>query len=111
MAWSETKSAAPVDLSPEYFLKKESNWESAYPGIEGWVEVLRGNHYNLVGEYVIDECRTLYRFELDESYRDEAMVYASHFVNVTISDKSKEPKLATVIETSADKCPTCRKPL
>lgn len=111
MAWSSAKSADPVDLSPEFFLKKESNWESAYPGVEGWVAALREDHYDLFGEYMLDEHRTLYRFELDESYRDETMKYASHFVNVIVSDKAKTPKLATVIDKPVERCPTCCKPI
>ena len=108
MAWASTKSAAQVDLSPEFFLKKESTWCSAYPEIKGWEDALREDHYTLVGKCEL-EGETLYRFEFDEAYRDEVYKYAAHFVNVLINEKAQEPKLPPVIEV--DKCPTCFKPL
>lgn len=74
-------------------IKKESFWNSGYPGSEDrWTADLKKNHYDLIGEYVIDEKKVLLRFELDEDRRADIREEAPSFVNVEIlvAEKKKE---------------------
>ena len=109
MAWSKEQSSVPADLSPVDILKKESNYASAYPELQPWIDSLRDCRYNLTGEYDIDENNTLYRYELDEEFREGLTKGSSHFVNVTISRKAKPAELGTA--QLVEKCPTCCKPI
>ncbi len=86
MAWSSHEPKKVPELPLEQLLRKESNWFSAAKELDTWMaDMTAGGYYSLYGEYVIDEDRTLYRFELDETKRHELIVNTSHWVNVVLS--------------------------
>ena len=97
--------AGPV-MTPEQYKMRENIYESVYPIDGHWMYGLPESGYSKIGEYAIDDDRTLYRFELDESKRkDSERFVLEHFVGVIITKKAKPAVMGMVYETR--KCPTC----
>lgn len=81
MGWSYEK---PKEVDPAT-IRTESNWTSDYPDSQDtWLEAM-SPYYELVGEYEIDEMRTLYRYEIVESRKSELEPWSPKFHNVVIS--------------------------
>lgn len=87
MAWSSNESDDTV-LPLDQLLKLESSWNGAAREHDVWHHDMTGWGYRLVGEYEMDEDRTLYRYELDEDRRPGLRLNASHWMNVVLSKKA-----------------------
>lgn len=85
MPWAEAKPEIVVPLVNPVI--KETIWFSSYPdSLERWTKDFTKGRYTLVGEYTVDATKTLYRFEIDEEYRNDIPTLSAHFQNVLIEN-------------------------
>lgn len=72
-------------------LLKETLWIDTYPeSLERWIKDFAKGKYELTGEYEVNSTSTLYRFELNEDYREGVLLGSSHFHNVLITKYSEK---------------------
>ena len=87
MGWSHAEEK-PKEFDASLY-KDEGHWNSSYPNsLEQWIKDFKP-HYELVGEYVVDESHSLYRFQRDESLKHELSPYSPRFYNVLITCTKK----------------------
>ena len=122
MAWSheETKAEVPTKkiYTTEELLKTERHWVSNYNDPNRWITDFKEVHYTLIGEYEVDKAHKLYRFELEETRREELSLFTAHFQNVLIDISLGQPKLGNDFtekegkpaEVKAASCETCKRP-
>ena len=58
-------------MTPEEFKMREVIIDSSYPLENHWMSTLPAAHYNLVGQYDLEEGIKLFRWVLDEKCRDK----------------------------------------
>lgn len=83
MSWKQLATETRVWTTEELF-KKEGHWDSPYSDPARWIHDFKEVWYSLIGEYEIEKDLVLFRFEFDESHREEVAPGTPHFQNVVM---------------------------